>query len=52
MLFCICNNGFCVFNLLINSVFRLITLCIKTIIFHLTAKRFTPKLDHIKYEVL
>jgi len=39
-------------KLLINSIFRLITLCIKTFIFILTEVRFHTKLDHIKYEVL
>jgi hypothetical protein len=40
------------YKLLINSVFKLITLCIKTFIFLLTKERFHTKLDHIKYEVL
>jgi hypothetical protein len=39
-------------NMLTNSIFKLITMFIKTHTFLLTNKAFRTKLDHIKYEVL
>jgi len=39
-------------KLLITSIFKLITLFIKTFIFLLQNGCFPTKLDHIKYEVL
>lgn len=39
-------------KLLINSIFKLITLFIKTFTFLLTKVCFRTKLNHIKYEVL